>query len=1240
MNQLNRSQVGGALLPDDPSYIERPADKALYDAIIAGEFCYVLTTRQMGKSSLMGRCADKLRDALWKVATIDLSEIGSTEGVTEDRWYYGVVRRIAQDVDMAKDLRAWWDDHDDLTQTQRMTDYFREVLLPNSEAPIAIFVDEIDSTIPLAFTDDFFAAIRAMYNARSTAPEFSRVTFVLLGVATPDQLMGDTRRTPFNIGRRIELPDFSKHQVRSVRSDRDEQTLDQIHQWTDGHPYLTQLLASVSDSDSTIDQLVDKLFFNAGEAQEDSNLKFVRGRLALGDDADPVKRQALSLYRDVIRGKTVTDNAMSPSHNELKLSGIVRVQADGTYRPRNRIYQAVFDRAWVTGELAGDTTLTRTARRAAVVSAGITAVAAIVFFIYSYQVLQPREFISNLEAAVDDTAVARKNYQALEAVPFYRQRADELMAEFWERHLASNNEFGRDGALIRHLQALSFARTPFRVAKVASNRVGYGRGYLRLLTTVRHQDSVTSVGFSADGTRVVTGSEDNTARVWDATTGAPVTPALKHRDWVSSVGFSGDGTRVVTGSWDNTARVWDATTGAPVTPALKHEGSVSSVGFSADGTLVATGSSDNTARVWDATTGAPVTPALKHGAWVNSVGFSADGTHVVTGSSDNTARVWDATSGAPVTPVLKHGGAVNSVGFSADGTHVVTGSWDNTARVWDARTGAPVTPALEHGDSVNSVGFSADGTRVVTGSGDTTARVWDATTGVPVTPALKHGAWVNSVGFSADGTRVVTGSNDTTARVWDARTGAPVTPALEHGGSVTSVSFSADATRVVTGGYDATARVWDARTGAPVTPALEHGALVKSVSFSVDGTRVVTGSGDTTARVWDARTGAPVTPALEHGALVKSVGFSADGTRVVTGSGDTTARVWDATTGVPVTPALKHGGSVNSVGFSADGTRVVTGSFDHTARVWDATSGAPVTPALAHEAWVTSVGFSADGTRVVTGSEDTTARVWDARTGAPVTPALEHGGSVNSVGFSADGTRVVTGSGDTGGETTARVWDARTGVPVTPALEHGALVSSAGFSADGTHVVTGSWDNTARVWDATSGAPVTPALKHGGSVTSVGFSADGTRVVTGSEDNTARVWDARTGKMLAVLNFGYMGTPIDVKFSNDGKVLVIASRWWVNRFESTDDDSTVLDRLVATDYDPNDLPAMNEAVLLDGLEVVLFATLAQAKLGVDYQAQIERLLKRVNLKLDEDGNLSYPYFVERAEDRPRPGLVP
>ena len=370
-----------------------------------------------------------------------------------------------------------------------------------------------------------------------------------------------------------------------------------------------------------------------------------------------------------------------------------------------------------------------------------------------------------------------------------------------------------------------------------------------------------------------------------------------HSGRVTAAAFSPDGKRVLTGSADKTARLWDAATGAEVATLTGHTGSVNAVAFSPDGTRVLTGSDDKTARLWDAATGAAVATLEGHSEGVGAVAFSPDGKRVLTGSLDNTARLWDTATGKAVATLKGHhegDGYVLAVAYSPDGKRVLTGSWDATARLWDAATGAAVATLEGHSRPIRAVAFSPDGKRVVTGSDDKTARLWDAATGAAVATLDGHTDAVFAVAFSPDGKRVLTGSTDKTARVWDAATGAAVATLEGHTDAVFAVAFSPDSKRVLTGSTDKTARLWDPATGAAVATLAGHSGPVRAASFSPDGKRILTGSFDKTARLWDAATDAAVATLAGHSGPIFAVAFSPDGKRILTGSFDSTA--WDAAT--------------------------------------------------------------------------------------------------------------------------------------------------------------------------------------------------------------------------------------------------------------------------------------------------------------------------------------------------------
>lgn len=346
--------TGGTLQPDALCYVEREADRDLYEGLLKGEFCYVLTSRQMGKSSLMVRTLNRLRLKKINVVALDLTAIG--QNVTPEQWYDGLVFRLGQQLRLEDELEEFWRKNERVSPVQRFFSAIRDIAMANRPEPLVIFVDEIDAVRSLSFsTDEFFSAIRECFNRRTSDSDLNRLTFCLLGVASPSDLIRDTRTTPFNIGHRIELTDFSEAEATTLANGlgRESQMatvlLQRIIYWTNGHPYLTQRLCQAVATDpgvtnsAGVDRLCATLFLSHRARERDDNLLFVRERL-MRSEADSAS--LLSLYDKVRAGKSMPDEETNPLVGILRLSGIVRV-ADGFLLIRNRIYARVFDRRWV-----------------------------------------------------------------------------------------------------------------------------------------------------------------------------------------------------------------------------------------------------------------------------------------------------------------------------------------------------------------------------------------------------------------------------------------------------------------------------------------------------------------------------------------------------------------------------------------------------------------------------------------------------------------------------------------------------------------------------------------------------------------------------------------------------------------------------------------------------------------------------------------------------------------------------
>jgi hypothetical protein len=349
---------GGTLPPDSQSYIERASDAILLESLQQGRYCYVLNSRQMGKSSLSVRTMAKLEAQGIRTAFIDLTQIGG-RNVTAEQWYMGLVSELGRSLGLRGDLLGYCKHYSDVSPMQRFFGAIREVVLKKIEAPLVIFVDEIDATKNLSFnTDEFFAGIRECFNRRVHDADLNRLTFCLLGVAVPSDLISNPATTPFNIGERIHLQDFTLKELQvfaPALGDSGSKLIQRIHHWTNGQPFLTQsLCATVAAEElktaSEVDAVVFEQFFGPKARDTNINLADVANRALNGgaNEAEPEKFRAdlLSMYERAWKGGHVKDDEANRVAVVLKLSGLMR--SDGTrLKVRNPIYHHVFDQQWI-----------------------------------------------------------------------------------------------------------------------------------------------------------------------------------------------------------------------------------------------------------------------------------------------------------------------------------------------------------------------------------------------------------------------------------------------------------------------------------------------------------------------------------------------------------------------------------------------------------------------------------------------------------------------------------------------------------------------------------------------------------------------------------------------------------------------------------------------------------------------------------------------------------------------------
>ncbi|MEZ4405445.1 MAG: AAA-like domain-containing protein [Polyangiales bacterium] len=591
-------------------YLPREADTELPKRLLRGEFCAVLAPRQTGKSSLRARTERALQDAGVRTFSVDLSSLGidSVEDGDDVRsmWYFTVATRISEVASLGGELEAVWS-RESLSAHERFRAFLREQVACR-DTPTVVFLDEIDRTLSLPFErDDFFGLIREVSNGRATQEAWSTLTFCVLGVATPGELVRDPRRAGTLVtGSVVTLDDFSRAELAPLAEGlatlpgKPDAYLDAVYEWTQGHPSMTQRLChalvtrrpNAADETSAVKELVERIYLANGLVEDtilrETDLRFAHGSGAITEDQ---RDRLLELYERVLTAKdgieVVTAN---DDHFALRISGVVSFR-DGRLRPRNAIFASVLGQAWIARQLRDRPYLSRAQKWADTEQED--------WLLRGPELRELSEWASKREdlllverqyLSAAQSAEARRNRLRIAAiagvslalavallvmVALYRkastaqrETAAALMRvrgnEVTERARAILLRFDSNvpgEVLVASADALVVWEKAKREGLTVGSELDQtitsaGARLERGLPLLGHTGPVRAANFSPDGQRVVTASYDQSARVWEAGSGRLLVTLSGHTGPVNAASFSPDGQRVVTASGDGTAHIW------------------------------------------------------------------------------------------------------------------------------------------------------------------------------------------------------------------------------------------------------------------------------------------------------------------------------------------------------------------------------------------------------------------------------------------------------------------------------------------------------------------------------------------------------------------------------------------------------------------------------------------------------------------------------------------------------------
>jgi len=1083
-------KIGGSLKYNHPTYVVRKADEELFNYLETGEYCFVLNSRQMGKSSLRIKIGKKLQAAGIKCANIDLTLIGSNS--SQNAWYKGIASQFLSSFELEKiDLNSWWENQTTLTEVQCLNKLIETILLEEFNHKIVIFLDEIDTLLKIPFKDDFFAFIRACYNQRAEKPKYNRLSFCLLGVATPADLIQDKQRTPFNIGHSIQLTGFTLEEAKKAllpglenHVKEPENILKQILYWTGGQPFLTQKVCSIivekaSNESLDVDKAIHQYIIANWENQDEpEHLRTIRDRL-LNNEQKALR--LLGLYQQVITGEIKADG--SNEQTELRLSGLV-VKKDNYLQVYNPIYAAIFNQQWIENQLAkirpytaqlnawlnsnrhqeqllqGELLLTAQNWAAGKSLSDID---------YEYLAASQENHLQQILATAETKAkkTIRKGGIIL-GITFFVAIVITIATGIYSQQQLKNAQTAikleqaganalqqyETGEIEGLKAAMKAGKELQKLGKPADSLEEYPAitpitALLNILGNIRQQNQLPvtgakTVSYSPNGEIIATGGEDGNIILWSLT-GEKIKTLPGHHSKVWSLTFSPDGEIIATGGEDGNIILWSLT-GEKI-KTLPGENTIYSLSFSGDGQKIAAGTRKGDVILWSRE-GKMLKTIPSHQGAVYSVSFSPDGKAIAFGGLDGTIKL-QIPDGKNLLSFDAHQSEVNSISFSPDGEIIASGGEEGNVKLW-RRDGTLIRSIAAHQGAITSIKFSPDGEIIASGSQDKTVKLWSPNGTLITTITTKNG--LSSLSFSPSGEKIVTAEENGTVKIWKWQGGGLTTL---DGISVNSVNFSPDGAIIATGEIDGSVKLWH-KNGILHRSLRSHEDAVNSVSFSTDGKIIASGSDDGTVKLWSKEGKLMITLPVPEG-WVRSVSFSPDSKLIAAGTNGGDVLLWKID-GSLVNTLSTEGGKVLSVAFSPDGEIIAAGRENGNVILF-AKDGSVVNTLTSHQGRVLSVTFSPDGETIATGGADQKVKMW-RKDGSLISTLTEQNGEVNSVKFSPEGEIIAaaTASGD------VNLWN-KQGKLITKLTGHKFSVNSVDFSSQGNLIATGGTDGNVILWN-------------------------------------------------------------------------------------------------------------------------------------------------------------------------------
>jgi WD40 repeat protein len=1063
---------GGTLAPEHPSYIRRLADEQLFVALTQHKFVSVLDARQKGKSSLVARTISRLEESGHLCIKLDLQRYGSN--LTQDQWCAGIATAFQEQLPKSK---FFVDYRKECALTGPINALFGQIrLLPSHlNHPVTIFADEIDFVRVLPFpADGFFAAIRSLYNERSQNTNLDRLTWCLIGSASPFQLVQSQAVAPFDIAQTIILEDFTPDDLAQYANHlgpnptEAKKLLKQIHAWCGGHPFLTQYLCSIlHQSDSPdfqkLHSIISTEFIHRSGAETNPHLH----QVATGflSPAHPKQEEftttCLLAYKKILKKPQPVTSYPKDVVSHLRLSGLVTVN-DNLLAPRNNLYQRVFNETWITNHLpTEENRRQKIAARRATLRVG--AIASVVCSALGWLALSNQSLANQAQAALSKSELNQKQLQEqvyLSAIQAANsqvnlgnwiaatktlQAAKNYPDKNWEWHYLNQ-------LTTQYESEIDLKEPTITVVPIADTK---------LFTAFRKTGTEI---FTPTGSKSYSFQNSNQPIRTVSRTGQFITRLVGENNFevVSStgnqikvlrgttVGFTQDDRGLFILNPEKTLiSLFNTRTWLPER-SLKINQSVYSL------------YSSSTTSDWIITNPTSITrlnPTTNQVRWkvtfpesTRILSYFKKTHQILIGLTAGPMRSLNYDTGKVITEYKDSGGPIMATSQSENGQFTASGSANGTVYLYETNKSEPIGTLVGHPGRINSLWFFDNDTMLATSSDDGTLRTWKIPPKLLVTKLNLGTPGPNilitspSSGYSAVSdilgrVRLIT-SKSIVEKEW--LSNSPTLPRILFDPNADLLAIASKTFGLITfNPNNSQERTLKGVFKSEVedVESASHNGQTYFASLEADGRLLIFNNYDSPQEV-KAPNSQPMRIAMSpNGQLICSINedgsvsifsvetrgilrtipvhsdkpryitFSPNSKLISTVSNDETATIIDAQSGRIVHTLVGHTSRLFMSKFSPNSRQLVTTSFDGTVRQWDAITGKQI-HVFQHKSWISDASFSADGKRIVTCGNDHIIHVWDAESGLELLSLTDYSTTVNRCHFTSDGSSLISVDAD------------------------------------------------------------------------------------------------------------------------------------------------------------------------------------------------------------------------------------